>query len=75
MTNDAFCMQVLERLLNQILRVRSQFQEKGSWFLLHDSVAVHSTVLMKPRILRSVVMMKSALVVPQLWYFVIHFFT
>jgi len=74
--NGAFCMKMLERLLNWILRVRSQFQGQDSWFVLHENAAVHSTMVMNPQILRSVVMVKGPLVVPQLWYFVtLYFFT
>jgi len=72
--NDAFCMQVLERLLNWILRVRSQFQGQGSWFVLHENAAVRPNMVINLRLLRSVVIVKGPLVVPQLWYFVTFFY-
>jgi hypothetical protein len=40
--NTEFYTQVLGRLLKQILRVRIQFQEKGSWFLLLDTTPASS---------------------------------
>jgi hypothetical protein len=37
--NSEFYIQVLERLLKWILKVRLQFPEEDSWFYLQDSAA------------------------------------
>jgi hypothetical protein len=36
--------EVLSRLVQRIRRVRPQFQERGSWFLLHDNARHHTAV-------------------------------
>jgi hypothetical protein len=38
---------VLSRLVQRIRRVRPQFQERGSWFLLYDNARPHTAVSMK----------------------------
>lgn len=42
--NNEFYIQMLERLLKGISRVRPQFWEKGSWSLLNNSALAHSTI-------------------------------
>jgi hypothetical protein len=39
--------EVLSRLVQRIRRVRPQFQERGSWFLLHGNARLHTAVSMK----------------------------
>jgi hypothetical protein len=36
--------EVFSRLVQRIRRVRPQFQERGSWFLLHDNARPHTAV-------------------------------
>jgi hypothetical protein len=36
--------EVLSRLVQRICRVRPRFQERGSWFLLHDNARPHTAV-------------------------------
>lgn len=45
--NSEFYIQVLERLVKQILEVSSQFRKKGSWFHSHDNAPAHSNVTVK----------------------------
>jgi hypothetical protein len=45
--NKEYCMEVLSRLVQRIRRVRPQFQERGSWFFLHDNTRLHTAVSMK----------------------------
>jgi transposase len=42
--NKEYHMEVLSRLLQRIRRVRPQFQERGSWLLLHDKARLHTAV-------------------------------
>jgi hypothetical protein len=39
--------EVLPRLVQRICRIRPQFQERGSWFLLHDNERHHTAVSIK----------------------------
>jgi hypothetical protein len=39
--------EVLSRLVQRIRRVRPQFQERGSWFLVQDNARVHTAVSIK----------------------------
>jgi hypothetical protein len=39
--------EVLSGLVQRIRRVRPQFQERGSWFLLHDNARRHTAVSVK----------------------------
>jgi hypothetical protein len=39
--------EALSRLVQRIRRVRPQFQEGGSWFLLHDNARPHTAVSIK----------------------------
>jgi hypothetical protein len=41
--NDKFYKQVIKKLIAQVHRVRPEFQESGSWYLLHDNAPVHSS--------------------------------
>jgi [histone H3]-lysine36 N-dimethyltransferase SETMAR len=43
---ELYC-EVLKRLLRRICRVRPQFAEPGSWFLLHDNARPHVAVRVK----------------------------
>jgi hypothetical protein len=45
--NKEYYVEVLSRLVQRIRRVRPQFHEKGSWFLLHDYARPHTTVSVK----------------------------
>jgi hypothetical protein len=38
MVNKEYYVEVLSRLFHRIRRVRPQFQERGSWFLLQDNL-------------------------------------
>jgi hypothetical protein len=43
-TVDAkFYTEVMKRLIARVHRIRPEFQENGSWFLLHDSEPAHSS--------------------------------
>jgi hypothetical protein len=42
-----YYVEVLSRLVQRIRRVRPQFQERGSWFLLHDTARPHTAVSVK----------------------------
>jgi hypothetical protein len=42
--NEEYYVEALSRLVQRIRRVRSQFQESGSWFLLHDNARPHTAV-------------------------------
>ena len=42
--NSEFYIQMLERLLKGISRVRPQFWKKGSWSLMYNSALGHSTI-------------------------------
>jgi hypothetical protein len=35
--------EVIKRLINQIHRLRPEFQKRGSWYLLHDNAQAHSS--------------------------------
>jgi hypothetical protein len=39
--------EVLSLLIQRIRQVRPQFQERGSWFLLHDNARPHTAVSIK----------------------------
>jgi hypothetical protein len=39
--------EVLSRLVQRIRQIRPQFQESGSWFLLHDNARPHTAVSIK----------------------------
>jgi hypothetical protein len=41
--NGKFCEAVMKRLVAAVHRVRSEFQENGSRFLLHDNAPAHSS--------------------------------
>jgi hypothetical protein len=41
--NGKFYKEVIERLIARGHRVRPEFHESGSWYLLHDNAAVHSS--------------------------------
>jgi hypothetical protein len=45
--NKGYYVEVFSRLVQRIHRVRPQFQERGSWFLLHDNGRRHTAVSMK----------------------------
>jgi hypothetical protein len=45
--NKEYYVEVLSRLVQSICRVRPQFQERGRWFLLHDSARPHTAVSIK----------------------------
>lgn len=45
--NKDYYKEVLQRLVKRIHRVRPQFHEKGSWFLLHDNARPHTALLVK----------------------------
>lgn len=45
--NGAYYLEVMKRLLKRISRVRPQFREKGSWFLLHDNAPAHSSLIVR----------------------------
>jgi hypothetical protein len=38
-----FYKEVIKRLIAQVHRVRPEFQESGSWYLLHDNALAHSS--------------------------------
>jgi histone-lysine N-methyltransferase SETMAR len=44
MVNKEYYVKVLSHLVQRIHRVRPQFQERGSWFHLHDSATPHTAV-------------------------------
>jgi hypothetical protein len=39
--------EVMSHLVQRIRQVRPQFQERGSWFLLHDNARPHTAVSIK----------------------------
>jgi histone-lysine N-methyltransferase SETMAR len=41
--NGKFYKSVMKRLIARVHRVRPEFQENGSWFLLHDNAPAHSS--------------------------------
>jgi hypothetical protein len=41
--NGKFYKEVMKRLIARVYRVRPEFQENGSWFLLHDNAPAHSS--------------------------------
>jgi hypothetical protein len=45
--NKGYYAEVLSRLVQRIRRVRPQFQERGSWFLLHDYARTHTAISVK----------------------------
>jgi histone-lysine N-methyltransferase SETMAR len=45
--SSAFYVDVIERLLKGISRVKPQFRAEGSWFLLHDNAPSHSALVVK----------------------------
>jgi hypothetical protein len=45
--NKEYCVEVLSRSVQRIRRVSPQFQERGSWFLLHDNARPHTAVPIK----------------------------
>jgi transposase len=46
MVNKVYYVEVLSHFIQRI-RVRPQFQERGSWFLLHDKVRPHTAISVK----------------------------
>jgi hypothetical protein len=42
--NKEYYVEVLFCLVQRMHRVRPQFQERGSWFLLHDNTRPHTAV-------------------------------
>jgi hypothetical protein len=45
--NSVLYVEVTRRLLKRISRARPQLRAEGSWFLLHDSVPSHSSLVVK----------------------------
>jgi hypothetical protein len=45
--NKEYYLEVLSCLVQRIHQVKTQFQERGSWFLLHDNVRPHTAVSIK----------------------------
>jgi hypothetical protein len=45
--NSSTYVEVLSRLIQRIRRVRPQFQERGSWFLLYDNARPHTATSIK----------------------------
>jgi hypothetical protein len=45
--NKEYYVEVLSRWIQRIRRIRPQFQERGSWFLLHDDARPHTAVSIK----------------------------
>jgi hypothetical protein len=45
--NKECYVEVLSRVVQRIHGVRPQFEERGSWFLLHDSARPHTAVSIK----------------------------
>jgi hypothetical protein len=43
--NGKFDKKVIKKLITQVHRVRPEFQESGSWYLLHDKALAHSLAL------------------------------
>jgi hypothetical protein len=41
--NGEFKKEVIKRLIARVHRVRPEFQEGGSWYLLHDNAPAHSS--------------------------------
>jgi hypothetical protein len=41
--NGTFYKEEMKRLIARVHRVRPDFQENGSWFLLHDNAPAHSS--------------------------------
>jgi hypothetical protein len=41
--NGKFYKEMIERLIVRVHRVMPEFQESGSWYLLHDSAPAHSS--------------------------------
>jgi transposase len=41
--NGKFHKEVIKRLIARVHRVRPEFQESGSWYLLHDNAPAHSS--------------------------------
>jgi hypothetical protein len=41
--NNKFYNEVIKRLIARVHRVRPEFQESGSWHLLHDNAPAHSS--------------------------------
>jgi hypothetical protein len=41
--NSKFYKEVIKRLLAQVPRIRPEFQESGSWYLLHENALTHSS--------------------------------
>jgi histone-lysine N-methyltransferase SETMAR len=39
--NSNFCKEVIKRLIARVHCIRREFQESGSWYLLHDNALVH----------------------------------
>jgi hypothetical protein len=39
--NGKFYKEVMKRLIARVHCIRPEFQESGSWFLLHDNASVH----------------------------------
>jgi hypothetical protein len=42
--NKEYYVEFLSRLVQRICRVRPRFQERGSWFLLHDNGRLQTVV-------------------------------
>jgi hypothetical protein len=41
--NGKYNKEVFKRLITQVHRLRPEFQESGSWYLLHDNAQAHSS--------------------------------
>jgi hypothetical protein len=41
--NGKFYKEVIKRLITQVHCIRPEFQESGSWYLLHDNAPAHSS--------------------------------
>jgi hypothetical protein len=46
--NGKFYKEVSKRLISRVHRVRPEFQESGSWYLLHDSGPAYSSRVVSP---------------------------
>jgi hypothetical protein len=41
--NSKFHKEVIKRLVTRVHRIRPEFKESGSWYLLHDNALAHSS--------------------------------
>ena len=42
-----YCVKVLERLMARIRRIRPEYRDPETWFLLHDNVPIHTSLTVR----------------------------